>query len=283
MLRDDEVQLPGGPRLGVRRVDGPLRPFLLVHGLASNARLWDAVARGLGAAGHEVVAVDQRGHGRSEQCTDGYTTARCACDLAALCRETALTGERAPIAVGQSWGGNVVLTLAAQRGTVAGLALVDGGWISLRSRFATFEDCWAVLAPPLFDGTTLEQLRARLRSWRPGWSDEAISATLANFREAPDGSVSAHLSRHHHKEILRSMYSEDPRRLYARVSVPVLLAPAVAPEDPMAAEPLEALALLPDAQVSWYAGGDHDLHAEQPERVVADLLALTRRVEERRG
>src|SRR3954471_10049285 len=30
----------GGPRLAVRSLDGRRRPFLLVHGLASNARVW---------------------------------------------------------------------------------------------------------------------------------------------------------------------------------------------------------------------------------------------------
>ena len=83
-LYDDEVRLPGGPRLALRRADGDRRPFLLVHGLSSNARLWDGIARRLAEAGHQVVAVDQRGHGRSEQVDDGYTTAQCAADLAAL-------------------------------------------------------------------------------------------------------------------------------------------------------------------------------------------------------
>ncbi len=34
-------------------------PFLLVHGLASNARLWDGVAQHLAKRGHRVVAIDQ--------------------------------------------------------------------------------------------------------------------------------------------------------------------------------------------------------------------------------
>ena len=148
MLYDDEVSLPGGPRLALRRADGPGRPFLLVHGLSSNARLWDGVGTRLAEAGHQVVAVDQRGHGRSEQMADGYDTATCAADLAALCSELGLTGDRTPVVAGQSWGGNVVLTLAAEFGGVAGLALVDGGWIWLGARYPTFEECWAELAPP---------------------------------------------------------------------------------------------------------------------------------------
>ena len=66
------------------RSGGPpatVAPFLLVHGLSSNARVWDGVARRLAAAGHEVVAVDLRGHGRSEAPADGYDTDTCADDL----------------------------------------------------------------------------------------------------------------------------------------------------------------------------------------------------------
>ena len=90
--------------------DGPGRCFVLVHGLASNARLWDGVAARLAAAGHPVLAVDQRGHGRSEEPADGYTTDRCADDLLALTEVLGLVGDRAPVAVGKSWGGNVVVS-----------------------------------------------------------------------------------------------------------------------------------------------------------------------------
>src|SRR5512142_360957 len=51
------------------------RPFLLVHGLSSNARLWDQVARVLVAAGHPVCAVDLRSHGESDAPPGGYDTA----------------------------------------------------------------------------------------------------------------------------------------------------------------------------------------------------------------
>ena len=47
-------------------------PFVLVHGLASNARMWDGVAAELAAAGHPVVWIDQRGHGQSGKPDDGY-------------------------------------------------------------------------------------------------------------------------------------------------------------------------------------------------------------------
>ncbi|MBU6317382.1 MAG: alpha/beta fold hydrolase, partial [Acidobacteria bacterium] len=58
--------------------------FLLVHGLASNARLWDGVAESLASAGHTVVAVDQRGHGLSSKPDGGYDFATVVADLVTL-------------------------------------------------------------------------------------------------------------------------------------------------------------------------------------------------------
>src|SRR6266540_576228 len=60
------------------------RPFVLVHGLSSNARLWDGVAGRLAAHGHPVYAVDLRSHGESDRPAEGYDTATAAADLDAV-------------------------------------------------------------------------------------------------------------------------------------------------------------------------------------------------------
>ena len=275
-LSDTVVPLSGF-RMAVRDAPGPRRPFLLVHGLASNARLWDGVARRLAAAGHEVVAVDQRGHGRSEETATGYDTATAAADLAELIITRGWTDGREPIVAGQSWGGNVVLTLAALHGGVAAIALVDGGWIRPSERFPTFEECWEQLAPPVFDGWTRAELEARAAGWNRDWPDEGRRAALGNFAELPDGTVRPHLSREHHRSILHSLWSDDPRQLYGRVTVPALLMPAVDSIPTTTTPVLEALEQIPLAEVSWYVGAHHDLHAQQPDRCAADLLALADR------
>ena len=280
-LRDDEVVLPGGLRLALRRADGPGRPFLLVHGLSSNSRVWDGVARRLAAAGHQVVAVDQRGHGRSDAPPDGYTPDRCADDLLALTERLGLVGERAPVAAGQSWGGNVVVSLSARHGMVSGVGLVDGGWIALGERYPSFDDCWAELAPPVFPPQPVADLAQRFRSWHPDWPQEGIDGTLANFRVRPDGTAQPALSREHHREILHSLWADDVTEQLPLVTVPTLVAPAVGEDgaDPRRSGPERALALLPDAVVSWYVGADHDLHAQHPDRLADDLVALAARVE----
>lgn len=272
---------PAGLRLALRTTSPETPggvPFLLVHGLSSNSRTWDGVARELAAAGHPAVAVDQRGHGRSEAPTSGYDTLSCADDLAALVetcrRDGRLTGR--PVVVGQSWGGNVVLALAARRpDLVAALACVDGGWLHLADRFADEEQAWTAMAPPSFDGLRYRDLAQRIRDGHPDWSDEGLAGTLANLIELDDGGVRARLDRDHHRAILASMLSLDPAELYPRVGVPVLLVPTALGGAAVTA----AQAALGDVQVRAYPGADHDIHVQQPKALAADLLALAERAE----
>jgi pimeloyl-ACP methyl ester carboxylesterase len=282
---EESVQLPGAS-LAVRRWSGALTPFLLVHGLASNARTWDGVAAHLAAAGHEVVAVDQRGHGRSPEAVDGYDTPTAAADLADLVQALGWTGPRAPVVAGQSWGANVVLRLAADHPAVArAVALVDGGWISPGRRFATFEQCWDLLAPPLFEGLRYDDIETGLRAAHADWPAEGVEGTLANLERTADGGVRARLARDHHRDIVRSLWSMDAADDYPRVRVPLLAVPAGSAEDVDDPDPLlrkasavaELLAAVPGSRARWYPGGDHDLHCQHPAEVAADLLDLLAR------
>lgn len=259
------------------------RPFLLVHGLASNARLWDEVAEVLVGAGHPVYAVDLRGHGDSDVPADGYDNATVVADLVEFAAVVVLDGF---IVAGHSWGGNLAVRLAAQfPQLVAGLVLVDGGWIDLTSTMGSWEECAAVAAqlrPPI-KGATADGMRKFLRAVNRGVSEAAIEAKLADMRQEPDGTLSYRLSEQQYLSILRSMYHDPPARWHPEVSVPTLLLPA----QPTANQHWgrwargwveQALATLPDASVRWYDNADHDLHAQHPQRLAGDLLDLARAV-----
>jgi pimeloyl-ACP methyl ester carboxylesterase len=273
------VPVAAGVTLRVRHRAGIASPpFLLVHGLSSNARLWDEVADRLAAEGHPVYAVDLRSHGQSDAPEDGYETATAAADVAAVCAEV---GVAAAVVAGQSWGANVVLRMAAEHpALVAGLALVDGGWINLSADFASFQACAAALRPPDLSGATAEGMRGYLRRTHPDWSAAAIEATVANLRIEPDGTVTRRLSIPRHMSIVRSMWDDPPTQWYPAIAAPVLLLPAI-PKDPERAERARARvaaaqAALPRATVREYVNADHDLHAQQPERLARDLLDLAR-------
>lgn len=273
---DRRVTVADAVALHVREWPGARRRFLLVHGLSSSARLWDAMAHGLAAAGHAVTAVDLRSHGDSDAPPGGYDTATAADDLAAL----QLPGA---IVAGQAWGGNVAVVFAAKHpDLVAGLVLIDGGWIAPAEEFESWEACAQAMLPPTIDGLAGTQLEGFLRRGHPGWSEEAVAATMANMRVWPDGTLTRRLPIERHMQIVRSMWDDPPQPYYPAIGAPVLLIPAI-PTDPASATARRArvqaaAAALRDATIREYVGGDHDLHAQHPEELAADLLDFAARI-----
>ena len=268
------VEVTGGVSLNVHSWDGDDVPFLLVHGLASNARLWDGVAAGLAAQGHRVVAVDQRGHGRSDKPDEGYDFETVCADLGVLI--DALGLER-PVAVGQSWGGQVVVELAARSPElVRGIACVDGGWIDL-SGFATFEDCAAVMSPPRTTGLAFVEIEAMMRGRHPDWPESGLQGALACFEVRDDGTVAPWLSFERHLMILRAMWEQRIRDVLAQVAVPALLLPCddgSGSDHQRRKRDLVAAAesLVPVARTHWFQA-EHDVHAQHPDQVAAVLVA----------
>lgn len=270
------VTVADGVRLHVRHwpAEPDRTPFLLVHGLSSNARLWDGVAARLAAAGHPAYAVDLRSHGESEQPPDGYDTATAAADVAAVADSLDLPPA---VVAGQSWGGNVTVALAAKNlDRIRAVALVDGGWIDLRAQFRSWEACEARLRPPEIDGMPAAAMTNRLRQAHPDWAEWAIQATVANLRVDSSGRMYRRLPIPLHMRIVRSMWDDPPSPLFAAVRVPALLVPAVAEGDERKRETVaRAAAALPNATTREYLGADHDIHAQHPKRLAADLLMLT--------
>lgn len=252
------------------------RSVLLVHGLASNARIWDGVGEALARLGHRSVAVDQRGHGRSDGPDAGYDFATLTADLVAVMDATGL--ER-PIVVGQSWGANVVLELAVGHpGRVSGVVCVDGAIGSLRDVLPDWPAAERALTPPDLMGTPVVDIERWMRERHPDWPETGIAGALANFQVRDDGTVEPWLTRPRHMTIARELWAHDPVTLHPRVGVPVLLLVADAPERAERLEPaLAAIAgAAADVRVERFRPGDHDLHAQFPERVAAAIARLDR-------
>jgi pimeloyl-ACP methyl ester carboxylesterase len=256
--------------------------FVLVHGLASNARTWDGVAAELARRGHAAYAVDLRGHGRSDKPAGGYDVATVAEDVCHLLDNLVRSfGIGRPVLAGQSWGGNVVLEAAARcPDGVLAVVGVDGGTIHLGEEFPEWSQCAAVLAPPAIAGMPAADFERWLRSAHPDWPESGIRGTLANMELRPDGTVAPWLTRDRHMAILRGLWEHDPGATYGRLSVPVLLisarndrddhARAVTRDHRVAA----AVAAMPRGTALWFDGADHDIHAQRPAELAATLLDL---------
>jgi pimeloyl-ACP methyl ester carboxylesterase len=263
-----------GTSLALRVLPGDRHPFVLVHGLASNALLWRRVAEQLNRDGHPVACVDLRGHGRSERPTGGYSTAAAAHDLGEILAGLGWS-DRRPIAAGQSWGGNVVLRAAHDDPQWGGAVAVDGGWIHLGRRFESFDACWHQLAPPDLGQRAPEEVLGFISAMVATWPSGALEAVVGNL-ELVDGRVRNRLARDHHRSILHSLWVDDPAQLYPGIAVPVHLMVA---GTAASADVDQALSGLPDATVSWHPDAHHDVHLQHPQVVTNHLRALLTRVE----
>lgn len=256
---------------------GDRRPFLLVHGLSSNWRTWEAVGDRLDELGHPVVAVDLRGHGRSAKPDGGYDFATLTADLHAVLGQVGLSR---PVVAGQSTGGNLALELACRASeAVSGAVGIDGGVLELQEQWPVWEDCRAALAPPDLVGTPVERVRDHLRRNHPDWSEEGVAATLANLEVLPDGTVRPWLTFDRHIALLRSLWEHRPSEVLPALPVPLLLLLADSADDWTAfkrreAERAEATAGR-GARVEWFSPGDHDLHVQRPAEVARVLSVAT--------
>ncbi|MGW8762261.1 alpha/beta fold hydrolase [Streptomyces sp. NPDC055815] len=124
-LWTERVLVRDGVRLSCRDWGGSGPDTLLLHGLAGHSGEWDALARLLRDAGHRVVALDQRGHGRSERLPADVSRAAYVADAVAVVEELGLVR---PLLIGQSLGGHTaLLTAAAHPGLPRALVLVEAG------------------------------------------------------------------------------------------------------------------------------------------------------------
>jgi len=270
----------GSVGLSVRDHHGDAAPPLLaLHGLASNARWWDLVAPQLHPA-RRIVAVDLRGHGRSDRPESGYSFDEVTGDLRQLI--DALAIDRVAVA-GHSWGAAVALELAAaEPQRVAGVVCIEGGFADLRSIFG---DSWEVaeraMTPPDMVGISESQLRGYIEgSALAGGSDAAtaLAILLGNFESAPGGGLQPRLRRDHHMAIARHLYEWDGPAALARVTVPVHLVVAENDDPRRGARLAEAgeraLAVLGERGRFERIRGGHDLPVERPREVAAAIDRL---------
>ena len=257
---------------------GSGQAVVLLHGLASNCRIWDLVAPILSRQ-LWTLALDQRGHGRSFKPDTGYDFATIVSDLDGF---MSAVGIENSVLVGHSWGGDVALEYAvAHPGKAKGLCFVDGGTIEISARPNwTLEDAKGEMAPPVWKGVTLEAFRARLRSRSIAMDDDRVEQiVLANFRTLDDGTITSRLSRDNHFKIIEALWDHKPSELYPRVECPVLLMPArqrngePSPTRRFWREQAIARAesLLPRSKTVWMEDSIHDVPLQRPSLVASTI------------
>ena len=274
----EEGTIPiNGSHLYYRDWGGQGRSLILLHGLASHSSIWDLVAPLL-ARQVRVQALDLRGHGKSGKPDHGYDFDTVADDVRQFWEEQGLAN---PTLVGHSWGGNVALHCAVSYpDQVAGLVLVDGGFIEPSARpDLTWERAEVEMAPPSFEGITLDEIKDRIKQGNlaPYWSADIERIVSSNFYVDVDGYAKPHLSRENHMKIVRALWEHKPSKLDSRVQCPALVlaasgSPRGNPMEQVRAKLVsQAEALLPRGRVIWMEDTIHDIPLQRP-RELADLI-----------
>ena len=280
--------VPGdGLRLHARDWSGSGQAVVLLHGLASNARIWDGVASRLAGAGLRVVALDQRGHGASEQPGSGYDFATLGRDLSAA---LAALGIERPVLAGHSWGANVALQFAADRpGTLAGLALVDGALLGVAEWAApTLDEARRRLAPPRFAVPLTDWLAraGRFDAGGSGGQPWVRDYLRAGVDVDDQGVARSRFQFDNHMQVVDALYGQRPPDLYPLVDCPVLLCPAADPAaDATHAKAkrdaaVRATGLLPSATLTWFEDTMHDIPLQRPAELAAELARFADSVKE---
>jgi pimeloyl-ACP methyl ester carboxylesterase len=174
---------------GVRlnyEVFGEGRPIIAIHGFASNIETnWVSTGwvETLNEAGFRVVALDNRGHGRSQKlyAPDLYFAHEMADDVARLMQHEAI--DRAPI-VGYSMGARVAAFLAVRHPERVAALVLGGMGTTLMTGIANSEAIIAALtAERLSDVTDPQGRQFRIFAEHSKSDRAALAACMISSRE----------------------------------------------------------------------------------------------------
>jgi pimeloyl-ACP methyl ester carboxylesterase len=226
---------------------------LLLHGLAGTASEWSDTASWL-TESHRVMALDQRGHGRSERRPDDVSRTAYVRDAVALIEQAGL----APVdVIGQSLGGHTAFLLAAKRpDLVRALVVAEASPTregpEIAEEIGDYFDSWPLPFPSheaavaFFGG---ESLKAR------AWARN-LATTPDGLRPAFDADV---LVAAIAEALVRDYWDE-----WRAVAVPTLLVRGeqgeLSPEEAAA-----MVAAVPSAQLVSIPGAGHDVHLDEPD------------------
>lgn len=235
--------------------EGP--PTLLLHGLAGHAGEWRQTASWLTQT-HRVVAVDSRGAGRSERSPRDVSLAAHAADAAAVADALDLAGLAV---VGQSFGGQVAMTLAAARpdlvrALVVAEASPEGGWsdAGIDGRVDEVERWLASWPVPFASRSVALEFFGGPSLFATAWSD-GLEERADGLHPGFDRAVMTRTLR----DACRHAYWD----LWERLTMPVLV--VTGGRGQLSPDQGEALAArAPDGRHTAIADAGHDLHLDAP-------------------
>jgi non-heme chloroperoxidase len=249
-------------------------PVVFSHGWPLNADAWDAQMLFLVQKGYRVIAHDRRGHGRSDQPSEGNDMDTYADDLAAVIEALDLKGA---MLVGHSTGGGEVAHYIGRHGTarVAKAVLIG----AVPPIMLKTESNPIGLPIDVFDGIRAGVAANRSQFYQDlavpfyGFNREGAKVsqgTIDEFwRQGMLGSIKGHY------ECIKQFSEVDYTADLQKIDVPTLILHGdddqIVPIDAAGRKSAE---IVKNATLKVYAGGSHGMCTVEADKVNADLLAF---------
>lgn len=259
--------IEGSPRLHVVTWnEGQPRTVLLLHGATQHARYWDRLVPFL--AQYRVVALDLRGHGRSEWApSGGYTLDAYADDIARAVQTYG--GPEGVALVAHSMGALAGMAYAARHaGPLWAAAFVD---IDPRPPDRQAERLHAAGQRPARLLASIDDARALVDRLTPGLPPEAVAMLAAEGYVATEGGYVQRMD----QRTLAEFPEVDNRPLLSSIAVPVLVVRGTQSTVSSLEAATEAAALIPGARLAL-VDGDHQVQVQRPDALAAALLPFLR-------
>lgn len=255
------------------------QPIVFHHGWPLSADDWDNQMLFFLAEGYRVIAIDRRGHGRSDQVSEGHDMDHYAADASAVVESLDLHNA---VHVGHSTGGGQVARYVAKygqpQGRVAKAVLVS----AVPPLMVKTEDNPGGTPIEVFDGFRSALAANRAQFYLDVASGpfygfnrdgaEVSQGTIQNWwRQGMIGSAKAHY------EGIKAFSETDQTEDLKAITVPVL----VMQGDDDQVVPYKNAALLQDkllakSVLKIYPGFPHGMHTTHAETINADILAFIR-------
>jgi pimeloyl-ACP methyl ester carboxylesterase len=255
------------------------QPIVFHHGWPLSADDWDNQMLFFLAEGYRVIAIDRRGHGRSDQVSEGHDMDHYAADASAVVESLDL---RNAVHVGHSTGGGQVARYVARygqpQGRVAKAVLVS----SVPPLMVKTDTNPGGTPIDVFDGFRKALAANRAQFYLDvasgpfyGFNREGADVsqgTIQNWwRQGMTGSAKAHY------EGIKAFSETDQTEDLKTITVPVL----VMQGDDDQVVPYKNAALLQDkllanSVLKIYPGFPHGMHTTHADTINADILAFIR-------
>lgn len=249
-----------GTRLHYTRTGGGKPPLIMAHGVTDSGLCWSRLAAEL-ARDFDVIMVDARGHGLSQEMEGGYDPATQAEDLAGL---IVGLGLEKPVVLGHSMGAATALVLAGTHPDLPGAILLEDppAWWTTWYETPEAEDRVTAMREMAIARKALsrEALIAEQRGRHPAWTDAELEP-WADAKQRVSLKVMSVFDRSNPTTV-------DWAEVLPRITCPVLLIVS----DPalggiVTAESAAALqALVPQTEVVTIPEAGHNIRRDQYER-----------------